>query len=1028
MSSTMNIRFKKQQYQLNAVKAVVDCFKGQSKNDGITYRIDPGKTNKKAVNGQGSLDLEDDLPPGFKNSDFTISKDTIFENIHKVQREQNLPLSDKLEKNSVCDINLDVEMETGTGKTYVYTRTCFELNKEYGWNKFIIVVPSIAIREGVYQSIELTREHFQEEYGKQVKSFIYNSKELHNLENYSSDAGINIMIINVQAFNATGADNRRIYDELDEFGSRRPIDVIKANRPILIIDEPQKIEGDVKKESKSFVSLKEFNPLMILRYSATFKRTHNRVHRLDALDAYNQKLVKKISVKGISVKGLTGTNAYLYLQSIEVSTTKAPIAKLELEIKTNSGIKRDLRKIEVNDDLHEQFGNLDQYKGYVVSEIDAYKNKIFFKNGVELSVGEAVGDVNEDTIRRIQIRETIKAHLQKEQMLFSKGIKVLSLFFIDEVAKYRVYDDEDESNGEYAKIFEEEYAAAVKDLGLIYDKEYEEYLLSIEANKTHNGYFAKDKKGKLTDPKIKTRGEDAGEADDVDAYDLILKDKKRLLSFEEKTRFIFSHSALREGWDNPNVFVICTLKHSDNTISRRQEVGRGMRISVNKHGDRMDHPATVHQINVLTVIANESYKDFVTALQKDISETLSARPRVADADYFTGKFIHIGEEKIKISKDMAEGIEYYLIQNGYVDRKKNISDKYHEAKNTNTLAPLPDDLKEYGEEVFNLINTVFSESALKNMVEDEAKTKPNPINEANFGKKEFKDLWNKINQRAVYTVKFDSTQLTTNAKNAIDKELHVKAMEYTVVGGTLNSMDSDKLKHGHNFEIDETKNIKEERSIYSNVKYDLVGKIATSTGLTRKTIGEILSQISSDKFKLFKVNPEEFIMEASRIINEQKAAMVVQKLAYTPIDDRFDTDIFTMNQPNYNFENAKEVKKHIYNYLITDSKIEKNFAEELDASDEVVVYAKLPKGFFIPTPVGDYNPDWAVAFKEGSVQYIYFVAETKGSMSSLQMRKIEEIKIECAERFFDKLSTDNLKLKYSKIDNFDTLWKIVNGR
>ncbi|HHO42612.1 MAG TPA: restriction endonuclease subunit R, partial [Epsilonproteobacteria bacterium] len=692
----MNFRFKKQPYQLSAVKAVVDCFKGQSKNDGITYRIDPKKASKQIGHTQGLLDLEDELPPGFKNSDFTISKDTIFENIHKVQRDQNLPLSDKLEINSVCDINLDVEMETGTGKTYVYTRTCFELNKQYGWNKFIIVVPSIAIREGVYQSIELTREHFQEEYGKQAKSFIYNSKELSNIESYSSDAGINIMIINVQAFNATGADNRRIYEELDEFGSRRPIDVIKANRPILIIDEPQKIEGSAKKESKSFASLKEFNPLMILRYSATFKKRYNKIYRLDALDAYNQKLVKKISVKGISVKGLTGVNAYLYLQSIEVSPSKAPVAKLELEIKTKSGIKRVLRKIEVNDDLYELSKELDQYKGYVVSEIDAYKNKIFFKNGVELSVGEAVGDVNEETIRRIQIRETIKAHFQKEQMLFSKGIKVLSLFFIDEVAKYRIYENEDERNGEYAKIFEEEYTAAVKDIGLIYDKDYEEYLLSIEASKTHNGYFAKDKKGKLTDPKVKRRGESAGEADDVDAYDLILKDKKRLLSFEEKTRFIFSHSALREGWDNPNVFVICTLKHSDNTISRRQEVGRGMRISLNKYGERMDHPETVHQINVLTVIANESYKDFVTALQQDISETLSARPRVADANYFTGKYIHIGEEKIRITEDMAEGIEYYLIQNGYVDRKKNISEKYHEAKNSNTLAPLPDDLKEYG--------------------------------------------------------------------------------------------------------------------------------------------------------------------------------------------------------------------------------------------------------------------------------------------------------------------------------------------
>ncbi|WP_320035789.1 DEAD/DEAH box helicase family protein [Halarcobacter sp.] len=1021
----MNIRFKKQQYQENAVNSVVDCFRGQKKVDGISYRVDPGKIKTVAHGEQSNIDFEEELS-GFKNSDFTITPIQIFENIHKVQREQNLPVSDKLITNSVCDINLDVEMETGTGKTFCYTKTCFELNKQYGWNKFIIVVPSIAIREGVQQSIELTREYFKEEYGKQVKSFIYNSKELHNIEDYSSDAGINIMIINVQAFNATGADNRRIYDELDSFNSRRPIDVIKANRPILIIDEPQKIEGDAKKESKSFKSLKEFNPLFILRYSATFKKEYNKIHRLDALDAYNQKLVKKISVRGITVKGLSGTNAYLYLEGIEISSSKPPIARLEFELRTNSGIKTVTRKIEVGDDLEVKSEGLSQYRDFVVSEIDAYKNKIYFKNGIELSVGEASGDVNEESIRRIQIRETIKAHLQKEQMLYSRGIKVLSLFFIDEVAKYRIYDNEDESNGEYARIFEEEYEEAVKNIGLIYDKDYEEYLKGIGAYETHNGYFAQDKHKKMIDPKVSARGENAGLADDVDAYDLILKDKKRLLSFKEKTRFIFSHSALREGWDNPNVFVICTLKHSDNTISRRQEVGRGMRICVNQHGERMDNPATVHKTNILTVIANESYKDFVTGLQKDISETLTTRPKVADADFFSGKTIIVGEEKIKVDDKMAKQIYKYLVKNDYVDDEDMISKDYHDAKDEETLAKLPEELEEYKEQVFQLIDSLFSKNALDGMVEDETKDNTNPINEKNFKKKEFQELWNKINQKAVYTVDFDSSELVKNAKNAINKELHVKALEYTVVGGTqTDNIAYESLKSGAGFKEEEKETVSETRSVQSKVRYDLIGKVAENTKLTRKTVGEIFKLIEPDKFRLYRVNPEEFISQSSRIINEQKAAMVVNKLTYSPIDQKFDSDIFFAESEKQNFSKAKKVDKHIYDYIVTDSKNEIDFVNELDTNKEVVVYAKLPRGFFIPTPVGNYNPDWAISFEEGSVKYIYFVAETKGSMSSLQTRKIEEIKIDCAREFFKKISTD--KVKYDKVDNYDTLMKIVNG-
>ncbi len=1020
----MKIKFKKQAYQTNAVASVIDCFKGQVKNSGISYRIDPGKEVE--IKNPTSLFEEEIEDSGFKNANLTLSLDEVKKNIQDVQQNQNLPISDKLVTTSVCPINLDVEMETGTGKTYVYVKTMFEMYEKYGWSKFIIVVPSIAIREGIYQSIELTREHFLEEYGTQVKSFIYSSKALHELESFSTDAGINVMIINVQAFNATGKDNRRIYEELDSFQSRRPIDVIKANHPILIIDEPQKITGDAKKESKSFQALKEFNPLMILNYSATHKREHNKVHRLDALDAYNQKLVKKINVRGISVKGLSGTNAYLYLQSIEVSS-KAPVARIEIEIKQNSGIKRVMRKINKGDDLYAISGELEQYKGYIVADIDAIVDTVTFLNhGLELKAGDATGDVNEETLRRIQIREAIKAHIEKEQVLFYQNIKVLSLFFIDEVAKYRQYsEDGEELQGEYAKVFEEEYKEALQDMQSILQPEYNQYLKSIEVDKTHKGYFSIDKKKKqLIDPKITKRGENAGNADDVDAYDLILKDKKRLLSFEEPTRFIFSHSALREGWDNPNVFVICTLKHSDNTISRRQEVGRGMRISVNKFGDRMDDPATVHDINILTVVASESYKDFVTGLQKDISESLSARPKVADEDYFLGKVLNTQDTKIKVDGKMARTIYKYLLKNDYINDDDSISNTYHEAKREETLVNLPDELKEYTGAVFELIDSVFSTAQLPN-IGDDRKSKVNPLNK-NFQKKEFKALWEKINRKAIYTVHFDSEELVTNCINALNKELHVKALTYIVErGDQKDDVTYDNMKALDGFKAGKHETITDTSSIRSSVKYDLVGKLSTNTKLTRATIGNILKNINEGTFNKYKTNPEDFMQNTSRIINEQKATTVIEHLAYDPINDTHSSDIFTHEKPKESFEKAMKVDNHIYDYIFTDSKNEKIFADKLDTSKEVVVYAKLPNSFFIPTPVGHYNPDWAIAFKEGTVKHIYFIAETKGSMSSMELRKIEEIKIECAKKFFSKISTDNVK--YHEVDNYDTLMDIVRG-
>ncbi|HPF72484.1 MAG TPA: DEAD/DEAH box helicase family protein [Xanthomonadaceae bacterium] len=1038
----MKLKFKVQPYQTNAVNDVVDCFAGQPMTSGLTYRIDPGRKAQASA-----------FEEGFKNADLALTDVQILENIQKVQRRQNLPVSQSLtdfttfnargervpvaatykrDALAATRVHLDVEMETGTGKTYCYIKTIFEMNKRYGWSKFIIMVPSIAIREGVYKSLQITADHFTESYSKKARFFIYNSKRLHELESFSSDAGINVMVINIQAFNARGADNRRIYEELDDFQSRKPIDVIASNRPILILDEPQKMEGAATMEA-----LPKFKPLFILRYSATHRTQHNRVHRLDALDAYNQKLVKKIAVRGIQTRGLAGTNAYLYLEGIDISK-KAPVARIEMEVKLKSGeIKRQLRRLEFRDDLFVESGELDQYRGFTISQIDAVNDTVEFTNGEVLRAGEANGDVSERDIRRIQIRETIKAHLDKEKQLFAQGIKVLSLFFIDEVVKYRDYDQADEK-GEYARVFEEEYellkAEYLSELA-IDNEAYRKYLAGIDPAKTHNGYFSIDKKtNRLKDPAVGARSVDS---DDVDAYDLILKDKESLLAFpsakdsledqaKRQVRFIFSHSALREGWDNPNVFVMCMLKHSDNTISRRQEVGRGLRLSVDQHGDRMDHPAVVHDINVLTVVASESYKDFVAGLQQEIAETLSSRPREANEKYFTGKTLETGDGTIEVTAAMAKQIYRYLVKNDYTDDADQIADAYHEAKGEGRLADLPDDLKPYAAQVFQLIDSVFSDAQLPK-VDDGRKPKTNPLN-ANFEKKEFQELWTRINRKAVYRVEFDSAELIRKCVSALDSQLRVTPLQYTVQVGVQNDGLTDgQLRTGDGFTVTGTATEHGE-SIHSLVKYDLVGKVAENAQLTRDTAANILSKVQSAVFQQFNKNPEHFVSEASRIVAEQKAAMVIECLTYDEVDERYEVDIFTANQGGQDFSRATaKLKNHVYDYAIVDSDVEKQFATELDTSSEVVVYAKLPRGFLIPTPVGDYNPDWAISFKADNVRHIYFVAETKGSMSTMKLRAVELAKIECARKRFDptiQVEGED-KVKYDVVTNFSQLLDLV---
>lgn len=934
----MKLQFKHQKFQADAAKAVVDVFVGQPYMT-PSYMMDRGT-------GTYQMSMTDDLDfNGWGNQRIVpeLNNRIILEHIQKIQRKNQIEPSQKLEGT----YNLTIEMETGVGKTYTYIKTMYELNKHYGWSKFIVVVPSVAIREGVYKTFQITQEHFAEEYGKKIRFFIYNSFQITEIDRFASDNSINVMIINSQAFNAKGKDARRIYMKLDEFRSRRPIDIIAKTNPILIIDEPQSVEGKQTKKN-----LEEFHPLMTLRYSATHRSDsiYNMVYRLDAMEAYNKKLVKKIAVKGISESGTTATDSYVYLEGINLSKTD-PTATIQFHAKGAHGIKTVSKKAGMNFNLYTNSGEMEEYRNnFIIKSIDGRDDSIEFVNGIKIVAGDVIGKVSEEQLRRIQIRETILSHIERERQLFYKGIKVLSLFFIDEVEHYRKYDiSGNPVNGLFADIFEQEYEDIINNLQFeLGEDDYMKYLHSISAHKTHAGYFSIDKKGRMINSKV---GRSETASDDVDAYNLIMKNKELLLDRDPKrspVRFIFSHSALREGWDNPNVFQICTLKQSNSDIRKRQEVGRGMRLCVNEAGERMDENALgneVHNINVLTVIASESYDKFAQGLQAEIAEAVGNRPRQ--------------------------------------------------------------------------VTEILFENARSNNVELK-------VNPDKLAMPEFQDLWSKINAKTAYVVDFDTDELVEKAVTALDCKLRVPKIFYKVETGSMNEMKSkEDLLSGASF-------AKEDSGIYGqnkiavniNIKYDLVGKIVEGTGLTRKAVIQILAGIQSSVFNQFKDNPEEFIIQAIKLINNEKATAIIQHITYDVLEDRYDTDLFTDATIKGKLDvNAMKVDKHLFDHIVYDSSNERKFAQELEVSQEVAVYVKLPNGFYISTPMGHYNPDWAIAFRNGSVKHIYFVAETKGSLDTMELRGIEEAKIHCAREHFKAISGE--KVIYDVIDSYEALLQKV---
>lgn len=1014
----MKLQFKHQKFQADAAKAVVDVFVGQPYMT-PSYMMDRGT-------GTYQMSMTDDLDfNGWGNQRIVpeLNNRIILEHIQKIQRKNQIEPSQKLEGT----YNLTIEMETGVGKTYTYIKTMYELNKHYGWSKFIVVVPSVAIREGVYKTFQITQEHFAEEYGKKIRFFIYNSFQITEIDRFASDNSINVMIINSQAFNAKGKDARRIYMKLDEFRSRRPIDIIAKTNPILIIDEPQSVEGKQTKKN-----LEEFHPLMTLRYSATHRSDsiYNMVYRLDAMEAYNKKLVKKIAVKGISESGTTATDSYVYLEGINLSKTD-PTATIQFHAKGAHGIKIVSKKAGMNFNLYTNSGEMEEYRNnFIIKSIDGRDDSIEFVNGIKIVAGDVIGKVSEEQLRRIQIRETILSHIERERQLFYKGIKVLSLFFIDEVEHYRKYDiSGNPVNGLFADIFEQEYEDIINNLQFeLGEDDYMKYLHSISAHKTHAGYFSIDKKGRMINSKV---GRSETASDDVDAYNLIMKNKELLLDRDPKrspVRFIFSHSALREGWDNPNVFQICTLKQSNSDIRKRQEVGRGMRLCVNEAGERMDENALgneVHNINVLTVIASESYDKFAQGLQAEIAEAVGNRPRQVTEILFENARVHDkeGNEEI-IDSTMARRVIHYMIKMDYIDENAVFTDKFYEDK-ANGEINLGDEMEQYKSDILRILDSIYDDKKImtENARSNNVELKVNPDK---LAMPEFQDLWSKINAKTAYVVDFDTDELVEKAVTALDCKLRVPKIFYKVETGSMNEMKSkEDLLSGASF-------AKEDSGIYGqnkiavniNIKYDLVGKIVEGTGLTRKAVIQILAGIQSSVFNQFKDNPEEFIIQAIKLINNEKATAIIQHITYDVLEDRYDTDLFTDATIKGKLDvNAMKADKHLFDHIVYDSSNERKFAQELEVSQEVAVYVKLPNGFYISTPMGHYNPDWAIAFRNGSVKHIYFVAETKGSLDTMELRGIEEAKIHCAREHFKAISGE--KVIYDVIDSYEALLQKV---
>ncbi len=981
----MKIQFESNlEYQERAINSIVGIFEGQEICQSNFTVFNAGSKGQKNMYDYNDLGIGNRLE---------LLDDEILSNIQNIQLSNGLAQSAKL-----FSMDFSVEMETGTGKTYVYLKTIFEMNRKFSFTKFIIVVPSIAIKEGTYKTLEITKEHFKGQFDNiNYDYFIYDSSNLEQVRDFATSNEIRIMVINIDAFRKSFSDTTKdtkaniIHRTNDRLGGQKPIDFIASANPIVIIDEPQSVDNTPKSKE----AIETLNPLCRLRYSATHIEKYNLMYKLDSIDAYEQKLVKQIEVANVTTSENSNT-AYIKFVSVEKKNT--PIsAKIEIYQNTTTGAKKKIVTIKDNSDLYELSNGLDIYSGFIVNEINRTPNDeyIEFSNGISVNLEQTIDDVDEDSIKRLQIKKTIQEHLEKELYLNPRGIKVLTLFFIDRVANYRKYSDDGVAlQGKYAQWFEEEYNEVIK------QRKFKD-LPNVEVSKIHNGYFSSDKKGVLKDST-------GNNADDEDTFTLIMKDKEKLLSFESQLRFIFSHSALKEGWDNPNVFQICTLNETNSIIKKRQEIGRGLRICVNQDGQRVYGYPT----NTLTVMANESYEDFAKGLQEEIEKEEGIKFGVIVAYEFanitlkneTGEIEYFGAKR-------SESIHHYLLEKEYINKQGKIQDKLKLEIKENSFV-VPDEYKVVQNDIIQRISKIAGNLNLKK-ADDKMEVK---LNKQVLLSPEFKELWEQIKYQTTYKINFDEEKLVEECAKQIAINGTVGKIKY------LYSKAKNRItKVG--VEIDEA-TIKNEFSDCDIVDFklpDIVTYLQNETNLTRKNIVDIL--IKSDKLESFKNNPQKFIDICVSIIKKTMSLFIVEGIKYQKLgsDFYYSQELFEENELyGYLSKNMYENKenKSPYSHTMCVSNPEKDFAKSFNENENIKLFTKLPWWFKINTPIGSYNPDWAVLIEKENNKKLYFVVESKGSNLTIDLRNSESAKIKCGQKHFEALQTD---VKFMQSDKFENL-------
>lgn len=949
-------------YQTKAVESVVNLFKGQrvkQSNFSVLYPEFIGKEQIKV---------------GFGNK-LDLDRQQILENLQQVQLENSLPQSEQLDS-----MNFTIEMETGTGKTYVYLKSIYELNKVYGFTKFVIVVPSVAIREGVNKTLVITKEHFADLFDSvPVEAFVYDSSNLEQVRNFAASSNIQIMIINIDAFRKSFDDPSKenkaniIHRDTDKLEGQRPIDLIRETNPIVIIDEPQSV--DTTKKSKEAIA--SLNPLCTLRYSATHIDKHHMIYRLDAIDAYEQKLVKQIEV--LSIRSEESFN----LPYIKLINTQERQATIEIDVEKKGVVKREQKKVKLHDSLYDISGNRELYQHYQIEDISwELGNQYIIIRGQRLDKDESIGDIDDDSLKRFQIRQTIEEHLKKEIRLNSKGIKVLSLFFIDRVANYRDYDSDGKViQGKYAKMFEEEYQNLIQE-----ERFKDNQNLKFDLEAVHNGYFSQDKKGVLKDTKGNTQA-------DEDVYNLIMKDKERLLDMKTPLRFIFSHSALREGWDNPNVFQICTLKDSAGTyVKRRQEIGRGLRLAVNQQGERVYD----ENVNVLTVMANETYADFAKNLQSELEEDTGKKFGILVKDAFA--LIHYYDASTQMEKYLgitqSEQLVKELKKQNYIDKNGNIQSELKEALKSNEF-----DVSESFKPWKTAIIEELERCCKVYQVKDATKKERVQLNKAILDSEEFIELWNKISQKTMYQLEFDSQALIKKCVQAIQGMPPIHAPKMIA--------QKDQLTLNRDYGIGSESTTEDTYQMYTaHALPDILTELQNKTNLTRRTLADILLQ--SKRLEDFERNPQAFIEKVSKYIKDEMRVFLADGVKYERVNDSYHIETFQSDDETllaYLNDQIVESKKSPYNYAVCDSIIEMNFAKRFESDPKVKVYVKLPNWFKIETPLGNYNPDWAAVIEKNGKEQLYFVIETKGEENLALLRPEEQAKINCAKKHFEAINT-----------------------